>query len=316
MSSKLRLHPVWTKPTPKPDDASRAYDASSETYLAYADGEGNGLFDFTGRHGFTDREIWGRIDAALIRLRTSGRHAIRILDAGCGPGTWLLRTAIRARDLGFTAIDARGFDISPGLIELAKARLAMCEDVHIGISFDVADFANALVDEDDGSYDIVLCLYGVLNHLRPLARQAAADALVRVAADDVFVTVRTVGSLPSICIAGIEKARAFHQDNEHDRLEIDLVDGRHLGFDLHLFTAQELEQLFVPAMLKLELVGLDLFHSRFASDPDWNPGMDASDGFSDDLERLEHLCAHNPNFVNRAAHVLLYARSLDQDACH
>lgn len=309
MAARLRLHTPANQPALHSDTAD-AYDAVGAAYRNYADGADARLFDFVGAYAFADREIWTRLDAELVRLRTTGRHAIRILDAGCGPGTWLLRLAARARDLGFTAIDGRGFDISGGMIALAEARKASLQDPHIGISFDVADIATALDDEDDGSYDLVLCLYGVLNHLPFEARVAAAAALTRVTEGAVFASVRTVGSTPSIFVDALDQARAFHQDNQRDRLEVDLIDGRHVGFSSHLFTAAELKALFSTGLQTIELVGLDLFHGRFAPDPRWNPQGPPDAATEDALVRLEHLCAHDPAFLDRAAHILLHAGSM------
>ena len=308
MATRLRLHTPGNQPL-LPSDTADAYDAVGAAYRNYADGEDSRLFDFIGAYAFADREIWMRLEAELVRLRTAGRHAIRILDAGCGPGTWLLRLAARARDLGFTAIDGRGFDISGEMIALADARRSSLSDPHIGISFDVADIANALDDEDDGSYDLVLCLYGVLNHLPHDARVQAAAALTRVVEGGIFVSVRTVGSMPSIFVSGLDRARDFHQDNEHDRMEIDLTDGRHIGFNSHLFTAAELEALFSASLRTAEIVGLDVFHARFALDPRWNPQAPTDAAMAEGLVRLEHLCAHDPAFLDRAAHVLLHACS-------
>ena len=308
MATRLRLHTPADR-LPLTSDTADAYDAVGAAYRNYADGENSHLFEFVGAYAFADREIWNRLEAELVRLRTAGRHAIRILDAGCGPGTWLLRLAARARDLGFTAIDGRGFDISREMIGLADARKSSLADPHIGISFDVADIANALDDEDDGSYDLVLCLYGVLNHLPHEARIQAAAALTRVVEGGIFVSVRTVGSTPSIFVSGLDQASDFHQDNEHDRLEIDLIDGRHIGFNSHLFTAAELQKLFTPNLDIAEVVGLDLFHARFALDPRWNPQGPADVATAEGLARLEHLCAHDPAFLDRAAHVLLHACS-------
>lgn len=309
MVTRLRLR---TPPDQQPivSEAANAYDAVGAEYLEYADGRNAGLFDFVGAYAFADQEIWMRLDAELVRLRAGGRHAIRILDAGCGPGTWLLRLAARARDLGFTAIDGRGFDISHEMIALAGARRAMLRDLHIGIGFDVADIAHAFDDEDDGSYDLVLCLHGVLNHLPQDERVRAAADLTRVAEGDIFVSVRTVGSTPSIFVGALDQARDFRQDNRQDRLEIDLTDGRHIGFNSHLFTATELQALFSCRLQITEIVGLDLFHGRFALDPRWNPVDLPNAEIAESLMRLEHLCAHDPAFLDRAAHVMLHARSI------
>lgn len=311
MATRLRLHlPADTPPIVS--EAADAYDTLGAGYRTYADGEDAALFEFAGAYAFADREIWSRLEAELVRLRTAGRHAIRILDAGCGPGTWLFRLAARARDLGFTAIDGRGFDISREMIALAQGRKASLEDGHIGIGFDVADIANALQDEDDGSYDLVLCLYGVLNHLSHDEQVRAAAELTRVTQGDIFASVRTVGSTPSIFVSSIDHARNFHQDNDHDRLEVDLVDGRHIAFSAHLFTAVELQRLFSTGLQTIETVGLDLFHGRFALDHHWNPRHLSNAAIADSLERLEHLCAHDPAMLDRAAHVLLHVRSLSE----
>ncbi len=314
MPMRARLRPVFNQNHSNAREAAGAYDAVSERYLAYADGDHADLFDFRGSHAFADKEIWARLDAFLVELRTSGRHAIRILDAGCGPGTWLLRLAIRARDLGFTAIEARGFDISPEMIALAHHRLALVDDPHIGIRFELGDIVTELDQEDDGCYDLVVCLYGVLNHLTAAEREAAAAAIARVTDGDALVTVRAAGSPPSIYVAALGEAKGFHQDHERDRLDVDLADGHHISFNSHLFTARELRALFEQRMAIAEMAGVDLFHGRFAPDPHWNPAG-VGDGAADEgLERLEHLCAHDPAFIDRATHLLLHARSRDQAA--
>lgn len=191
------LHPASRGSSPIAE-AAGAYDALATDYLRYADGENPSLFGFDGRYAYADSEIWARIDAALGELRAQGRHAVRILDLGCGPGTWTLRTALRARALGFVAVEARGIDISHELIGLARAAAKQVADPAIGLEFEVCDLETALAGEDDRSSDLTLCLYGVLNHL-PAARHApAAEAMARVTAGWTIATVRAVGSTPSI----------------------------------------------------------------------------------------------------------------------
>lgn len=308
MSSNTQSRSVVGKDDRCAKETAHVYDTAGSRYLQYADGDHADLFAFKGSYSFADREIWSRLDAILVDLRSSGRDAIRILDAGCGPGTWLLRLALRARDLGFTDIKARGFDISAEMIALAHHRLGLAGDPHIGVRFEIGDVVDALEDQDDGSYDLTICLYGVLNHLDGRQRVRAAKALARVTDGDLLVSVRTVGSQPSIYFTGVSDARSFHQDNEADRLDIDLADGRHIAFSSHLFTADELRSLFEGLAID-ELVGLDLFHGRFAPDPRWNPANLGEVGLREGLERLERLCAHDPAFINRAAHALLHART-------
>ena len=57
------------------------------------------------------------------------------------------------------------------------------------------------------------------------------------------------------------------------------------------------------------LSGLDLFHGRFATDPDWNPAEATPDAnFIHALRTLERRFHRNPAFVDHATHLLLIAR--------
>jgi SAM-dependent methyltransferase len=130
-----------TRQTSK-NEAARAYDAAGQSYLAYADGDLGHPFDFTGRYSFADSEIWTHIDGTLKGLRTSSREQIRILDAGCGPGTWLQRTLARALELGFRRIDVRGFDVSPDMVALAQERAPT--DASVSLRFEEGDLTEPL----------------------------------------------------------------------------------------------------------------------------------------------------------------------------
>lgn len=287
--------------------AADAYDATGTAYLRYADGLNEQPLEFSSRYAFADRTLWSRIEASLTALHASGRRAIRVLDIGCGPGTWTLRTARRAAQMGFTAIECRGIDPSPGMIALARQAATGVEDSAVGLTFEVADLHSALASEDDHGADLVLCLYGVFNHLAAPLRASAAQALARVNGGTLIVTARSVGSLPTIYVAGIEHAAHYVQDNDADRMEIDLTNGTHLAFDSHLFRARELAELFAPHCPVRELTGLDLFHSRFAANPAWNPAGANGAETADRLARLEQLCAADEVLIDSAAHIMLVA---------
>lgn len=308
MATRLKLHPVL-KPSPAPlTDTARAYDSVAAAYLDHAEGKDSGLFDFHGAHEYIDRALWARLDAMLVRLWTEGRRAIRILDLGCGPGTWLLRLAVRARDLGFSAIEGRGVDIAPAMVGLARSRRRFAYDPHIGLRFDVADMIDALAAEEPESFDIVLCLNGVLNHLSAGDRPRAVAAMERVCDGEIFATAYSVGGSPAIYLADAYDVRQFRQDNAVDRLEIHLQDGQHLALPSHLFTAAELSGLFSDRVRREELVGLDLFHARFHDNPRWNPaGIDHADR-DGELARLEHLCEAMPAMIDSASQILFHGR--------
>ena len=290
---------------PAADEAGRAYDAVADDYLRYVDGSVEQLFNFDSRYAFADREVWRRIDGALVDLRTQGREHVRILDLGCGPGTWLMRAALHARALGFTAIETRGIDISAELIGMAQRSASRIHVPGIALDFAVQDLEAALAGETADSCDLILCLYGVLNHLPAVRHAAIADALARVATGHVILTVRAAGSPPSVFVTGIEDTLAYRQDHVHDRLSVDLKDGRHLEFYSHLFTADEARRLFTPRLELRELVGLDLFHSRFKFDPNWHRDEPVDARFESRLSGLERLCASDPEMIDHAAHILL-----------
>src|SRR5271168_5515551 len=98
-----------------------AYNQAGADYGAYADGDPTRLFEFSGCHAYADRRIWTLLQRKLSELRAAGARSISILDAGCGPGTWLRRIVTQAHLLGFDQITARGFDVAR--VQLQRARL-------------------------------------------------------------------------------------------------------------------------------------------------------------------------------------------------
>jgi SAM-dependent methyltransferase len=209
-----------------PDDTAHAYDSAGHDYLLYADGDITRPFAFNSNFSFADREIWRWLDATLVRLAEDGRRSIALLDAGCGPGTWLKRVVLRAAELGFTRIEAHGFDISPTMIAIAKDVAGKINDPTIRINVICGDITKALPFED-AKFDLSLCLYGVLNHLPVEVHDRVAGELNRVTEGTLFVTVRTVGSQPTIYIDRLDRALTFHQDNDADLMEVDLWGGPH-----------------------------------------------------------------------------------------
>jgi SAM-dependent methyltransferase len=282
-----------------------AYNQAGGDYVAYADGDPTHLFAFNGLHAYADRLVWPLLEAKLIDLRATGASSISILDAGCGPGTWLRRLVTRAHVLGFSTITARGFE------QVQRARL-LARDLSgisgVDLTFDVADLMSEL-PEADSSVDLTLCLYSVLSHLPVASLPKVSAEVARVTSGHFITTVRPIGSTPTNFVDSIEKARHFKHDNSQDRCEIVLCDGRHIELSFHLFTASELLTSFADHFDIEDLRGLDLFHNRFAPDSRWNPLSLAVDNhFSDELTRLEETYATSSGFMERATHLMLVAR--------
>src|ERR1700736_5950372 len=303
-------HSVLAVDNEATDDVADIYNQAGDDYVSYADGDPSRPFAFDGMHGYADRCVWAVLEKKLTDLRASGASSVRFLDAGCGPGTWLRRLVIRAHALGFSGITARGFDIAQAQIQ--RARLAarnLSSLPGVNLTFDVAHLTDR-VPAADGSGDITLCLYSALSHLPVAGLTDIATEIARVTSGYFITTVRPIGSTPTAFVDSIEKVRRLKQDHVSDRCEIDFSDGRRMAFGFHLFTAVELRNHFASGFDVEDLRGLDLFHNRFMPDPRWNPVCPPGDSkLADELERLEKAHATCTEFMDRAAHLLLVARS-------
>jgi SAM-dependent methyltransferase len=297
------------------EDVAAIYNRAGDDYLAYADGDPTRLFAFDGMHAYADRRVWAVLEAKLADLRASGASSVSLVDAGCGPGTWLRRLVTRACALGFTSITARGFDIAQAQIQRARLLSRNLSSLPgVNFTFDVADLTGRL-PESDASVDITLCLYSVLSHVPVASLTDISAEIARVTSGHFIATVRSIGSTPTAFVDSIEKVRQLKQDHVRNRCEIELCDGRHIAFGFHLFTASELRNCFASRFDIEELRGLDLFHSRFMPDTRWNHECLRVDShISDELVRLEEAYATSPAFMDRAAHLLLVARKAAQVA--
>ena len=286
------------------------YNQAGDDYVAYADGDPTQLFAFDGLHAYADRRVWALLEAKLADLRASGASSVSLLDAGCGPGTWLRRLVTRARALGFINITARGFDIAQAQIQRARLLARTLSSLRgVNFTFDVADLTGCL-PEADASVDITLCLYSVLSHLPVASLTDVSTEIARVTSGHFITTVRSIGSTPTAFVDSIERVRQLTQDHVRNRCEIQFCDGRRIAFSFHLFTASELRSYFARDFDIEDLRGLDLFHGRFAPDPRWNPALlPADDRLAGELMRLEEAYATSPEFMDRAAHLLLVAHS-------
>ncbi|MBR0697374.1 class I SAM-dependent methyltransferase [Bradyrhizobium lablabi] len=300
-------HSVLARDDETPANVADIYNQAGDDYASYADGDPSQLFAFGGMHAYADRHVWAVLETKLADLRASGKRSVRFLDAGCGPGTWLRRLILRARALGFSSITARGFDIAEAQIQ--RARLTAAASLsEVNVTFDVADLADRL-PEPDASVDITLCLYSALSHLPVERLTDISGEIARVTSGHFITTVRSIGSTPTAFVESLENVRRLKHDHTNDRCEIDLSDGRHMAFGFHLFTADELRNHFARNFDIEDLRGLDLFHGRFMPDARWNPSQAAESQIADELDRLERAYATNTEFMDRATHLLLIARS-------
>jgi hypothetical protein len=127
------------------------------------------------------------VGGVLLDLAKAGRRAVRIVHAGCGSGAILVRAIVRARVLGFVAIEARGSACSADSIVIARWATSDWHDPRVGLVFEVAALEESLAREDERSVDLLLCSRQALQSLSPPARAQAAGTIRRIA-DRLVVT--------------------------------------------------------------------------------------------------------------------------------
>lgn len=286
------------------------YDWAGEEYEGYADGDVEELFSFSGQHAYSDRTVWSEIDRLMMERFRTGATTISILDAGCGPGTWLRRAVARAREIGFASITARGFDIAGQQISRARVLARDVADLPgVRLSFQIADLTHPL-PEGDETVDVTLCLYSVLSHIPRSERAIAMRELTRVTAGAVVVTVRSIGSVASGFVHPVETVRYLRQDHGRDVCEIELHDDSRSVFPMHLFSAEELKRDLSKFCAVETVMALDLFHTRFSPDPRWNPASMQIDGrIARSLRAMEEQFRTSPEFLDRGVHILMIARA-------
>ena len=303
---RLLARPVSAAPGA---DVGLDYDRAGERYRAYADGDVDKLYEFEGQYAYGDQEIWRILGNTLNKLRARGRRELSVLNLGCGPGTWLRRIVDWAGKMGFIRITARGVDLAEAQVRRARfLSQDIARQAGVGLRFEIGDIRERM-PEPDSSVDICLCLYGVLNHVPADDLSTVFDQVARITKGKFVATLRAIGSTPTIYVDGVKAAKAYHQDNVHGRLQVEFQNGRQTSFPSHLFSAAEIRALATPSLEIEELSGLDLFHGRFATDPDWNPAEATPDAnFIHALRTLERRFHRNPAFVDHATHLLLMAR--------
>jgi 2-polyprenyl-6-hydroxyphenyl methylase/3-demethylubiquinone-9 3-methyltransferase len=118
------------------------------------------------QHGDAERLLWYRL--ALVRRMAQPKATDVVLDLGCGTGHHLL-------SLGAEIARGIGIDISPGMIELAGARVrgSVWKDK---LTFKVDD-AERLDTIPDQSIDLAICI-GAFEHM--LDKQAVLASIYRV----------------------------------------------------------------------------------------------------------------------------------------
>jgi SAM-dependent methyltransferase len=297
------------------DDIARAYDHVGDAYGCYADGEAADDPEIaTSRSAYADSIVWQAICKSIGEVRGQGASRLRILDAGCGPGTWLNRVVARAHRQQLD-VEAVGFDISSGQLGIARKRTDGLLLRYRAVGRPKVEFVqHSLADPlpwPKGHFHIALCNFAVLNHLPRLALAPAIAELCRVSSHRVIATLRALASPPTACIIGTEQVRELREDCARGQLAVVLRDGSKHVLTFNLYGADTLKALFASEAKVLDVRAIDLFLSRFGPNADWTeilvnrlPGRRQVIGR---LKELEDSLCRLPGWIDHGTHVLIVA---------
>jgi SAM-dependent methyltransferase len=297
----------------KANNVSQAYDYVAEQYGHYADGDG--MHDFSAGSDFehADALVWGAIRTAIEEIASAGRPVLRVLDAGCGPGTWTARAAGYAIRTGIS-VEVVGCDISREQLDIACRNTAHLE--WNGSSAPVLQFLELDLSQPlpwaDGTFDLVLSNFAVLNHLSRRDLPRAVRELCRVARYRVLATLRALGSPPTACIVGLDKVQSYYFDGARQELSLALKDGSRHSLTFNLYSAEAIRELFEANATVVDLRGVNLFVARFVPQANWTKGLverlPARGDLMQKLKELEEPLCRLPGWVDHGTHVLVVAQ--------
>ena len=222
------------------------------------------------------------------------------------------RIADYACSLGL-AVDAVGFDISHGQLEIARRRastIAFNRSGSLSLRFMALDLTNEL-PWPDGYFHIVLSNYVVLNHIPRSEVQHSIAELCRVSAVRVIATLRALCSPATACIVGCENVRRYSHDSKRGQLKLWLDDGSYHCLTWNLYDANTIRQLFATYASVLDIRAVDIFSCRFTDDAEGTAeSVAALPGLSNVFARLAQLEAElcrQPGWIDHGTHVLVIA---------
>jgi len=225
-----------------------------------------------------------------------------ILDAGGGPGRYTVELAKQGYDVVL-------LDVTPELLEFAKKQIKKeglqnkVKEIVEGSIVDLSTFS-------DNTFDAVLCLGGVLSHIKGQAkRNKAVLELIRVAKHGAPIFVSVMSRL-GVLIGSLRCWPAEIKTENFRRVVIKGDDYRWWGkYYAHFFFPEELRQLFEDKGVKiLEMVGLQGLSTHSQRQLNKLAKTDKK-GWKNWIWAHYKLCTH-PAVVGMSEHFLLICRKL------
>lgn len=301
------------------DGVKNFYDNFSKSYTDYANGTSalTELLDLKENDinrafSWGDVQTWQSIEESLdvlieVRRKAKETTAIRVLDIGCGDGTWALRIAHYCINKS-EQVEIACLDLSPAMLESAKVKfndfLMHCGRSDIEITYEVCDLALGLPSHiKSKGYDVVLCLHTVLNHLPAKDLNFSIGELVQASTGFLYFSVKPPFSKPTFYAAPMSEIIHFDRRNEH-LYALDRSGSFHV-LRSNLISHEQLQAALTHHSVSAEFIGLDVLISRLTPDPRWvGDDLTAKSLPIDDLLSLEARASLDSRYLNFANHIL------------
>lgn len=284
------------------------YDQRAEKYSEYA----NGSCEFdeliappgdSGQFAAGDRKTWELLKDSVSELVLQ-RTPLRILDLGCGDGVWSLRLARWLASEGIAAeillVDASRamLDVAARYVEIFQKR-----NPTTGATFELheADICTPwTVPLLRDSWDVVLCLHTVLNHVTGADRTQVLNRLFSLHANLWALSVKPPGGPMTLFAMPMSDVLVSRQYAD----EIVALDrqGNFHQVPASPLSAHELRAAFTTHGLSGRFYALEVFTSRFlqATQGEESP----STALLNKLNTFDEEVSTDPDFMDHANHIL------------
>ncbi len=274
------------------DHTRSAYDLAHD-YVKFADGDvEEDLFSFQ-----KFRNYWDYNDITtwkMIKRHIAEVQPRRVLDIGCGAGSWSLRIAH-----DFPEVAVTGIDYSPGQIDRALELMKNYNFDH-RVRFDVADAMG--LPFDDNEFDVSICLHDVLNHIPD--HEEATREIMRVTSKLNITSVHGLYAPPTFFIRSKEDITAYEKDGNIVRFEDE--DGEEHEVYFKRFSSSELKDGFAEHGEIIDCLGIDIFCYKSFDGHE----MDYASVFPH-FDELERSCRRELPFIDFAKHIMIVSRPLN-----
>jgi SAM-dependent methyltransferase len=142
-----------------------------------------GVYSSSSKHGPPDRQFFAEVLTPIVDALPA--RPVAVLECGCGSGEWLDEAGRLATASSATAVELAGFDITPGLVNLARERLRERGAVERLLVGDVLD--PEIYTTLGGAFDLVFAFDVVQQLPRSEQTQAVERMLAAVRAGGALV---------------------------------------------------------------------------------------------------------------------------------